>query len=561
MAFPTNCAGRLINVTASNGCTLTRASIMGMTPDMFEAQGMTEVGMDRVYANLQEARLAGYRENTLQALLMSRISSIKGQLTKTRVPGSESIILPFISRRQKRNINSNYWKIASGTPNPQAGVCDVHPGAWDLVVQNNPSTYATTLLNLERYFLPGKALFVEYSNGSTNVAYRLQYTILAAATTATVTKVTVAPNYSSTGWLALAAASKLPYQVGGVSGGNAVAGTIGYLGVNSVSDYESWSGQDVVENPNSFLNYFLQTSRIVHEYTDEYLKALNAALTSQYYKQFTQMPLSEQRRRQQAKYDRDMLNSAFYGQRINENQTVEGYRNLPTVRDPNSSDCVLEYKSNALGFHTQLNDCTRVLDHQGNPLNLDTLVAALYNVKRAREADGSEVDTIDIMTDRFTAGMIQDLMIDFYKKKYGAVTNRNYQPDQALKFNDQVMLNYNTYQLPPEMGGFNLAVFWHPFFEDKLAAMGGANRGRVLWALDWTDIELGVAGTNSKVRQTNEADELYQYIMKVNVKHVTMNSMTWTAIIEDPNRHYIVENFSAACPTITVSGCSLPAAE
>ena len=103
-AFPSNCVGRIINASPSTGCTLTRADIQGLTPNMFESFGFQEIGMDKVYANLREARLAGYRENTLQTLLMSRITNIKGQLMKSKISPSESVILPYISRRQKRNI-------------------------------------------------------------------------------------------------------------------------------------------------------------------------------------------------------------------------------------------------------------------------------------------------------------------------------------------------------------------------------------------------------------------------------------------------------------------------
>lgn len=561
MAFPSNCEGKIINVSRSNGCSLTAASFLGMTPNDFEAQGMKEVGMDKVYANLQEAKLCGYVEGTLTMLLNGRISGIKGALQRTSLPGSESIILPFMTRRQRRNISSEFWKVASGTPNPRAGTGDVPASAWDVVVQNNPSTYASALLELDRYFLAGKTFFVEYANASTKAAYRLQYKIIGAGTIGSVTKVTVAPNYSEAGWAALSAADKLPYQIGGVSGGNAVAGTIAYLGANSVSDFESWNGQDPVENPNSFLNWFWQTSRYVNEYTDAYLKAMNNPLASNYFKMFQELTLARQKVEQKRKFDRDMLNSVFYGQRINEKQTVEGYRNLPIVEDSNQPGCVLEYKANALGIMTQLSDCSRVHDNQGLALDFDVVCEKLLNVKRAREADGGEIETVDLMTDRWTAGIIQDMFISYYKKKHGVVSNRNYQPDQALTFENQVKLNYNRYQLPPEFGGFNIAVFHHPFFEAKLNAAAGADHARAMWAIDWTDIELGIGATNSVVRQTDVNDKLYQYQMKVNMKHVTMNSITWSLIMEDANRHYIETNFSPACPSITVSGCDVsPAA-
>jgi hypothetical protein len=567
-AFPTNCNGRIINVSASNGCTLTRADIVGMTPDAFEAQGFKEIGMDKVYANLREARVAGYRENTLQALLMSRITNIKGALAKSKISQSESVILPYISRRQKRNIQSNYWLISRGDPNPQAGKGSTPASAWDLTVANSKSPFANTLLNLEQYFLPGKYMFVEYVSGSagSSIPYQVSYKILGAATVGSTTKVTVEPNVSAAGWAAKSAGDKLPWQVGGVSGGSADSGTIAYLGVNSVSDFESWGGQDNAENTNSLIHYWPQTSRIVHEYTDEYLRALNAALTSNYFKLFRQLPLAEQKRIQQAKYDRDMLNTAFFGDVINENQAVETYTSLPTVVDPANPNCVLEYKANALGFKTQLNACSRVINHQGNALNLATFLQNCYLVKRAREADGSTVEVIDVMTDRFTAGLIMTAMQTMYKAQFGIDSITKFAEfGQKLTFDGQVEMVYNIYDIPPIYGGFRLAVFTHPFFDDKLSAVASAAAGtatvrgttlpsdgaRMLWVLDWSDIELGVAGTNSAVRRTNEADQLYNYVIKINVKHVTLNSMTWCPIIEDPNRHFIAQNFSSAAPTWT----------
>lgn len=566
--FSDNCTARLINVSASTGCTLTRASIQGLTPNAFAALGFQETAHQMAYAKAQEARLAGYRENSLTTLLMSRITNIKGQLMKSNIPNSPSIILPYIHRRQKRNINWNYFKVVSGKATPSAGSGSIPQSAQDLVVTNNPSPLASTLQNLEQYFLPGTVMFVDYTNSS-NTAISVQYKILAASTTGTTTTVTVQPNVTDAGWNGYTATQKLPWQIGGASGGNAQTGTTCYLGANSVSDFESWGGQDNAENTSTILNFWPQTERLVHEYTDEYLRALNALTnadaTNAYAAVFKQLPLSEQKARQRAKHDAKVLNSAFYGQQINENQTVETYQKLPSVVDPANPSCVLEYKAKCLGFRTQLANCNRILDSATSALSLDSLFSTLYLVKRAREADGSEVDTIDCLTDRWTAGMIRDIMIPYYKKRYGVDTTRFYNPKQSLSFEGQVVLNYATYELPEDLGGFTLAVFWHPFFNDKLSAMASqvsgnvaaANRGRSLWFLDWSDIEMGITGTNSAVRRTNEADQLYNYTIKINIKHVTLESTSFCPIIEDPNRHYLVENFAPICPTLTVSGCTV----
>lgn len=549
MAFPNNCNPRVITVDASTGCTLTRASIRGMTPQDFEDQGPNEVGMDRIIQRAREARATGVVENTLETLLMSNLRSIKKAVKKAPIV-NESVILPYIYMRQKRNINSNYWVVVGGNQTQGAGSNGLHPGAWDLTISNNPSPFASPLQNLERYFLPGKKLLVETMDTVTGVSHSLQYDIIRSVNAGSNAIVTVKPNISPAGWGALSPTEKAVYQP---TDGNVI------VLANDVSDYESWGYQDPAENTNKLLTFWLQTSREVHEYTDEYLKALNAALTSGYFKDFRQLPLAEQKRIQHMKYVRDWLNSVFYGREINEFQTPETYQQLPTVKDPNDPNCTLEYKANALGAKTQLEKCGRVYDHQGNALNLDLLAEVGYQLKRAREASGGSVDTIDIMTDRFTAGSIMSIMTKFYKAKYGVEISRHFQANQALTFENQVMLNYNIYQLPPELGGYNLAVFTHPYFDDKLAASSSniRSRARTIWAIDWSDFTIGIAETNSKQRQTNEADELYQYRMKANVKHVMMNSIKWTTILEDPNRHYVIDNFSDECPKLTVAGCDL----
>jgi hypothetical protein len=169
------------------------------------------------------------------------------------------------------------------------------------------------------------------------------------------------------------------------------------------------------------------------------------------------------------------------------------------------------------------------------------------------------VDTIDVFTDRFTAGLILQIMTTFYKAKYGVQTERFYQPNEKLTFEGQTMLQYNKYELPSDLGGYNLAVFTHPYFDDKLAAFSPAqaNRARTLWAIDWSDVEIGIAATNSANRQTNIADNLYNCVIKPNMHHFQLNSTTWTPIIEDPARHYIVDNFGPQCPTLTVAGCNV----
>jgi hypothetical protein len=552
MAFPGNCTGRIINVDASTGCTLTRASIRGMTPQDFEDQAMKEVGMDKIITQAQEAKVAGVVEKTLETLVYSRLAPIKKSLQTSNIGGSQSIILPYIYRRQKRNINANYWIATAGTATPGAGAGGIPASAWDLTVQKNVSPWATSLPAPERYFLKGKHIVVDWFKSDTKTAWSSQFKILDAVNADAggiyKTKLTLEPCVSSATWAGYDAATKLPYQP-----------TTGFCYVlsNSVSDYESWAWNEVAENTNSLLTFWLQTARETHEYNDEYLKALNAALLSGYFKDFRAMPLAEQKRIMHQKSVTSWLNSVFYGQAINEKQAVETYQQLPTVVDPLSPDCVLEYKSNALGIMPMLTACSRTTDKLGTALDFSQLAEIGYNLKRARQSGGaSGVDTVDIMTDRWTANNLLKHYNSMMKTNYSVDVNVNQNKVDVLSFENQILAKYVKLELPPDLGGYTMAVFWDEYFDDRLSAHVApvegvapagdlANRGRSIWMLDWSDIMVGIAATSSVQRQTNVADNLYNTIIKPNVRHYQLASKTWTTIMEDPNRHAVLTNFGA----------------
>lgn len=560
MSVWSQCSPRIVSVSESCGCTLTRATITGMTPAAFEALGTQEVDFHRLIGQAAEAKMIGVPERPLRDLLMSNIKNIKGALGKEPVQ-NQSVILPYIYRTQKTTVNSNYFSIEAGAAPSDAGTGSVPAHAWDVTVNTGPSPFKSPLTQLQKYFLPGQTVFVltlEDPTG-TKISRTLQFQILRAvnADSGGVSKalVTVIPNYTAAGYAALSSGEKTVYHP--------TFGTV-LVGANSVSDYESWCNNEAAENPRKLLTYWLQTSRDTICYNDEYLKALNAAYTSEYFKKFRELPLAEQNRLQRAQSERKWLNSVFYGQRINEFQSPETYTSLPQVTDIEDASCVYEYKSNALGVRTQLGDCSRITDQQGAALDLDFVFEMLYNLKRNREITGGSIQTIDAMTDRLTADLIRQLMSGYYKLKYGVDTMRYYTVGQALKFNDQVLFNYDLYQVPEV--GVELAVFNDAYFNDHLAAYtdgtsGSTNiksRGRKLWFLDWSDISIGIAGTNSAKRNYPDpnTNALYKCVITPNVKHYELRSTKWTVMVEDPNRHAIVENFSDECPVVTVVPCA-----
>ncbi len=561
MAVWNQCSPRIISVSESCGCTLTRATITGVTPSVFEALGTQEIDYQRLIAQSTEAKMIGVVERPLRDLLMSNIKNIKGAMSKQPIQ-NQSVILPYIYRRQKSNVNSNYFSIEAGAAPGDAGTGTVPAHAWNITVNTGPSPFKSALASLEKYFLPGQTVFVLTLTdpSGTKIARTLQFEILRAVNANgggnEKALVTIVPNYTAAGFAALSGGDQAVYQP--------TFGTV-LVGANSVSDYESWCYNEPAENNQKLLTFWIQTSRESQCYNDEYLKALNATYTSGYFKQFRELPLAEQNKLQRAQSEKKWLNSVFYGQRINENQLPDTYTSLPQVVDPEDNACVYEYKANALGIRTQLGDCSRITDLAGAALDLDFLFETMYNLKRNREATGGSIDTIDAMTDRITADLIRQVMSRYYKAKYDVDTMRYYTPGQALKFENQVLFNYDVYQIP-ELG-LNLAVFNDPYFNDFQEAFtdgtGGTtnirSRGRKLWLLDWSDIAIGLAGTNSVSRTYPDpnASKLYSCVMTPNTKHYELRSTKWTVMVEDPSRHAIIENFSDACPTLTVDACTV----
>ena len=119
------------------------------------------------------------------------------------------------------------------------------------------------------------------------------------------------------------------------------------------------------------------------------------------------------------------------------------------------------------------------------------------------------------------------------------------------------MWEYDSYDLPDF--GYRLNVISDLYFDDRIAAFPNAqkSRARGIWMLDWSDIAINLIRTMSVPRTNNLADNLYKYVMTQNVQHILLNSKTYEVAVGNTNRHRIIENFSDACPKLTVQGCDL----
>ena len=589
---------RIIKVDDSTGCTLTNASIKGLTPNEFEALSNKEIDLARVIASSAEAKMLGVQERGLTTLLNSSITNIKPLINKVNV-AEQSMILPYIQRRQRSVMNANYFTVqaseaattANSAPDAAYKVVDADDGDRVLTVDLGASDWASgSITGIERYFLPGGFLIM---NGwdSSNAAVEVQYKILGSeevANAISMAKVTVRPvgaditqatiaggqessGYNATTWAAFT--GKADYELG-----------VGVLQTiaNNVNDFEEWCRNQPTDLSVKLIVNWLQTtreSRQVDETYKETLAKIMSGKVNPYLKSMVYQPLAEQNKIAAKASNDQWTRGVWYNQALSDKQTPETYMQLPAVTDPEDNACTLEYKSNALGIKALLREANRIKDNGGNVLKIDQLMADLYYLKRNREQDGSTVSVIDCMTDRFTYNDFYEKMATYYKNKYGIDSfTRNMQLNQQIKHDGLVLFNYSLYDLPEV--GCQLAVFHDPYFDDLLN-VGGALFGntvdpeggklwnangtrsttdvmgdasgqaayqksaRALWFIDWSDVKIGIAGTNAITRKQPhpETDRLYKCRMAHKGTEYSLRSTTWTTMMDVPARHLLIENF------------------
>lgn len=559
------CVGRTINVSSACGCTLTAATITGFTPEDIVDMANEEINLVRTVLNAAEAKMLGVPERSLMTLLNSKIRDIKGELSVSKID-KQSIIQPFIMRTQRSFINANYWTILSGTPSTTAGVGAEPDSAWKVTVGLGNSEFQTTLEAIERYFTVGSTIIVKtWDNVATKTALTHVFTIYAAVNADSgATKratLTIYPNVSDANWALLTPTEKQSYQP-----------TFGMVenGTNSTNDRESYCPQQPSDLAKRLVVSWLQTSRESYcreQSYEEVIDAILAGKVNDYLKGFKTLSIAEQQKQQKARYELERMNSAFYGQAIDiDAQTTANWRDLPVVYDIIDTDCPLAYKASALGIFTLLSDCNRVIDLNGNRLDLDDIFDRLYYLRRWREAGGDRVPVIDSMTDRYTSASIFEAMTKYYKARYGWDTTRFAKMNEKITHDGMIMFTYNIYDVPD--AGTQWAVFVDDYFNDMVdaantRAVGWDFRTRVnsLWFIDWSDVFKGVAGTRQVTRKSPSPEtELaaWQCVIDPNVKTYDLRSETWTIMVDRPERHLIYHNFASGCPRVTVPGCTVP---
>lgn len=461
--------------------------------------------------------------------------------------------------------------------------------------------------NSASYFAPGMHFhyFVKTSTGS---AYRLEWEVIkaiggktgAAATTSTASAEYIDIECKFVGGFGNGASIKLgttgssaagdwdaDFKVGSSVAETAVSllvsrakGGIVVIGANNVSDFEKWCEARPALNTLKHVPFWFQTSRYslcVDQFYKEWLERMMRS--NSYFQKFGDVPLAERNKQLGLQFQKEWVNQFFFGQPLN-GQTLSGYQG--TLAEIDSFDPgngaggitsgmegkFIGYKANATGVYRQLQDTGRVTDKQGGNLNLETdLFDKLFELVRSRKDQGKPAESVDVFTDSTTARMIFRAMIDWYKAEGGSNFNIQYDMAQKNLFGGFYTQSYMLHH----PAGVQMNVITNEFFDDMVTtARFGDNRtyknggtgsasdgsaGRFLMVLDLGGgIYPGIIDSNRVVHSTGDLEDLakinsdYACVMKNPTKEVTLNSQTWTAIVECPTDNLIIENFDNAKP-------------
>lgn len=558
---------RIVSIPEGCGGTLTAATIDGLTPTRLAAFNKTEYNKARVIAEAKEAREIGVIGKPLTDLLMSRISEIgKSALVKSSHPNHQSMILPYSYRTRRSRIGNPQFRITAGAVNSSAGTTVggiVYPtSAYDLTVDVGVGN-VSQIANIHRYFLPGTFVYIETVTVSSGVRRVIPMKVVTASTTNNVTKVVVAANRTASWWASATTTEKNFYKP-----------TFGILipGNNDVADYESWCYNEPTELSKSLIVDWHQTTRYSQCFTDEYSKTLSALVDGEVNdvtKSFDFLSLAEQNAQQRKRFEDKWFNDVFFGNIIDEKQLdPNNYNTLPPVVDVDDGT-VYGYKSRSKGIRTLLEEEGQVIDLLGGPIDVDLILAKTYDLYRTRKADGSTIEVVDWMTDRLTASKLRIVFRKIQQDTYGTTDQYQYSAGQVLD-GVKVRFRYERYQLP----GLpcDIAIFTDEWFDDRVSSFPGAtdtagstalrNSGRCIWAIEWSDINLGIVATNSAKREyagkvTADANKLYSCVIALNTKHIDLRSTTWTLQLGDAKRSVMIENFNlTAIPTYTLDSAA-----
>jgi hypothetical protein len=491
-----------------------------------------------------EIKACGAKTNGLYDFLMSNKRMLGNKKIVLPLGPGNSEIAPFVMASQHSVINAEYWSLKN---------LFVSGGTYTIHVNSRASIPLD-----DRWFVPGMNIYV-HARASTGTALRGSFLVVSSQAStfggSSTIMITATAQNDTLGWVAKAAFS-------GFTGGSPLSAGVVIRGSANVQDVERWCYNRPALNDRKHVPFWFETDRYTmctDQLYEAYFKRLQQG--NEYFKLFGDVDAAQRNKQLGDIFQREWLNKFFWNKRISTNQTLASYRSLSEVTTwsnstqglyvPGEGRCVGR-KANAIGVYEQLAECGQVFDLQNQQLNLVELFENLiYNIWRARGDQGIPNDVIEIFTDSYTASQFQRGMIEYYDTRSDGLARFMINTEKVMSGKmGSLGFNYNEYMLQYPL--VRLRIVTNNFFDDFATAMQLENQssaGRFLWILDFTSIYPGIITSNAKKHTTGDIEKLaaidrdYACVMENPTQEISLNSLTWTAVVECTATSAIVENF------------------
>lgn len=534
--------------TSINSCgALTECDIVTATPDELE-EIFTSDGDFRDMSSLLmtqfEIKACGTKQNGLFDFLMANAKPMKNRTIKTPLGFGNSEIAPFIMAETTSIINDKYWSIKESTDNGGGSV------TFNVQSPGN--------VDLDLAWFPDDIRIFVFGTSAGGSAIRGSYKITNAT----------ASTYSGSPSIAVTATTQqggsfLPTAKKSIPSAGFLV-----LGTPNIADVERWCENRPALNGRKHVPFWFETNRWTMCVDELYERAFERLRTNNdYFRLFGDIEVAQRNKQFAERFQRDWVNQVFWGKASSANQTLASYRSLPTISSVTSDifntgtegKCVGR-KADVIGIYEQLAQCNRVADLQGQQLNLEELFQAIYEIVRSRGDQGKPNKIVEIITDSYFASLFQRAMIRYFNAQSEGLARFMIDTKKIMTGQPgELGFTFDTYHLIwPQ--GVELRILTHDFFDDFVSIAkdeGVESTGRMLWILDWSGIYPGIIASNRVVHRTGALEDLakidasYACVMANPTSEISLNSITYTVVVECPLDNLIIEGIGTYIPDHT----------
>lgn len=498
------------------------------------------------------ARQIGARTNGFYDFMQANSVTIGKENLSFRGAGAgQFAIAPFANIERRRTVNNEYWTVRVDAPTAGYNQTD------NIVLRFYPQGSVPVHVD---YFPAGLRVHVRGVNTAAgdpaagDTTYTLSFVVVSADATGTdgdgnFVTLTVTPQNAESVWAdkgtaALQAKSLVPTDLAD----NAVLG-LGVRGTVNVHPQEYFCSEIPAINPTQMIQAWMEYTRwtlckdeLVQKYLDLLLDGNPA------YKKFAHVPDVERERQVVEDFQRRVAWQTIFGKPY-ANQNSTAWESLSNIVIP--ADSVLAHvmegrcvgkRASMVGFYEQFAECDRILDLEGEDLDLRQFINSMYYIQENREAAGINSDIIEVYgnswyLERLAIAMVNKIASDTTDKfRITADINGGRAEQGPFGF------RFRRFNISHPMVEIRLVT--HRFFDHFMSAMTTANSafkhgGNWLWVPDWTAIKkivgdaMVVENTTGNIQQLAAVSPENLCVMDMPQRTVQMHSMMQGIAVTD----------------------------